>query len=117
MVKDIILSAGIYVEAFCLVGSTLDDCAMVQDIHKNNSSIGKGLVTKKSMVQHLPAVSNLPIFVVPDDVWKGVWVNTDKVWNKNITFFKPNGGGDPSDSCQVANFEFVTNYSLGKPNE
>jgi hypothetical protein len=117
MVKDIILSAGIYVEAFCLTGSTLDDCGIIQQIHKNNASIGKGVVTKKSMVKHISSATDLPIFVVPDDVWKGVWVNTDKVWNKNIKFIKPTGSADPVDSCEVANFQFITNYSLGPNNE
>jgi hypothetical protein len=112
MIKDIIVSAGIFVEAICLTGSTIDDCGIIQDIHKNNASIGRGIVTKKSMVKHLTPVTDLTIYVVPDDVWSGVWVNTDRVWNKNIRYIKPSSG-NAGDSCEVANFKFITNYSLG----
>jgi hypothetical protein len=111
MVRDIVISAGIFVEAICLTGSTIDDCGIVQQIHKNNVSIGKGIVTKKSMVKHLDPVTDLTIYVVPDDVWKGVWVNTDKVWSKQIRYIKPSSG-NAGNACEVAHFTFVTNYSL-----
>jgi len=113
VIKDIVLSAGIFVEAICITGSTLDDCGMIQDIHKNNSSIGRGIVTKASMVKHLAPTSDLIIYVVPDEVWKGVWVNTDRVWDKKIRFIKPSSE-NTGESCEVANFKFITNYTLLK---
>ena len=111
MIKDIIVTAAISVEAICLTGSTIDDCGIVQDIHKNNTSIGRGIVTKASMVKHLTPATDLIIYVVPDQVWTGVWVNTDRVWSKNIKYIKPSSGSG-GNSCEVAHFTFVTNYSL-----
>ena len=110
----LLISMTISVKAFCLVGSTIDDCAIEQEIYKNGKSVGNGLVTKASMVRHLSSVSNLPVYVVPSDVWLGVWVRSDSVWEKDIEYFKPVSSGNISYSCNAANFKFVTMYDFGE---
>ena len=106
------LAWAIAIEAICLTGATIDDCGVYQMVKKNDFWIGKGIVTKKSMVKHLEPHTTEQIYVVPDKVWLSFWTGSNRIWEKNITYVKPHDGEQSTETCRAGRFEFVTKYNF-----